>query len=53
VCIALSVLVFFSIIFPVNKATRNWTVLPQDWEALRRRWEYFHATGALLYVMAL
>ena len=52
-CIALSLLVFFSVTFPANKATQNWTVLPEGWEALRRRWEYSHATGALLYFVAL
>ncbi len=52
-CIALSLVVFFSVTFPTNKATQNWTVLPAGWEALRRRWEYSHAMGALLYFVAL
>jgi hypothetical protein len=52
-CIALSLAVFFLFTFPANKATQNWTVLPQRWEALRRQWEYSHATGAVLYFVAL
>lgn len=52
-CIALSLAVFFSFTFPANKATQNWTVLPEGWEALRRQWEYSHATGAFLYFVAL
>jgi hypothetical protein len=52
-CIALSLAVFFSVTFPANKATQNWTVLPAGWEALRRQWEYSHAAGAVLYFIAL
>ena len=52
-CIALSLAVFFLVTFPANKATQNWTVLPEGWEALRRQWEYSHATGAVLYFVAL
>ena len=52
-CVALSLIVFFSVTFPANKATQNWTVLPEGWEMLRRQWEYSHATGALLYFVAL
>lgn len=53
VCVALSLIVFFSFTFPANRATDNWTVLPEGWEALRRQWEYSHATGAILYLVAL
>jgi hypothetical protein len=52
-CIALSLAVFFLFTFPANKATQNWTVLPQQWQALRQHWEYSHATGAVLYFVAL
>ena len=52
-CIALSLVVFFSVTFPANRATQDWTVLPEGWESLRRRWEYSHATGAILYLVAL
>jgi hypothetical protein len=52
-CIALSLVVFFTVTFPVNRITQNWTVLPQGWEELRRRWEYSHAANAVLYFVAL
>jgi hypothetical protein len=52
-CIALSLVVFFSFTFPANKLTQNWTVLPEAWERLRRQWEYSHAASALLYFLAL
>jgi hypothetical protein len=45
--------VFWGFIFPVNQATENWTVLPQNWGALREQWEYAHAVRTLLYVFAL
>jgi len=52
-CIALSLVVFFSVTFPANQATQNWVMLPVNWETLRERWEYSHAVGALLYLVAL
>jgi len=35
-CIALSLLVFFVFTFPTNRQTANWTVLPDNWQELRR-----------------
>jgi hypothetical protein len=26
--------------------TDNWTLQPENWEALRRQWEYSHAVNA-------
>jgi hypothetical protein len=53
-CITLSLIIFFSFTFPANQETRNWTVLAESgWEVLRRRWEYSHAAGAILYFIAL
>jgi hypothetical protein len=43
---------FWGFIFPVNQATQNWTMLPDNWEALRAQWEYAHAVRAILYVLA-
>jgi hypothetical protein len=34
--------------FPANKETLYWTVLPENWMALRAQWEYSHAAGAVL-----
>ena len=52
-CIALSLIVFLVFTFPANRQTANWTVLPENWRDLRRRWEYSHAVGAGLYFLAL
>lgn len=51
--IALTLVVFFTWTFPANLATENWTKVPAEWEALRRRWEYSHAANAGLTFLAL
>jgi hypothetical protein len=52
-CFALSLIVFFVWVFPANQATQNWTAIPNDWRALRVRWEYGHAVSAILGFVAL
>jgi hypothetical protein len=52
-CIALSLIVFFLFTFPANQQTQNWTVLPENWESLRRQWEYSHAVAAGFDFLAL
>lgn len=52
-CIVLSLVVFFVFTYPANQATGNWTRLPDNWQTLRRQWEYSHAVGAGLYLLAL
>jgi hypothetical protein len=52
-CIALTQVVFWAFTFPVNRKTHNWTRLPDDWGSLRLRWEYSHATSAVLNLLAL
>jgi len=52
ICIALGLVVFFLFTYPVNMATLNWTTMPDNWEALRRQWEYSHAIAAVLYFTA-
>lgn len=39
--------------FPANRATQNWTTLPENWMALRAQWEYSHAASAVLNLAAL
>jgi hypothetical protein len=51
--IAASLGVFFGWTFPANRATANWTVMPADWEALRRQWEWSHAANAVVVLAAL
>lgn len=52
-CIAATQALFWSFTFPANQATANWTMLPEDWEALRRQWEYSHAASAVLNFAAV
>lgn len=52
-CIVGTQIVFWIYTFPTNQITNNWTVLPENWEALRRQWEYSHATSALLNLLAM
>jgi hypothetical protein len=51
--ILVSLAVFFAFVFPGNQATENWTMQPENWDALRHRWEYGHATNAVLVFAAL
>jgi hypothetical protein len=48
-----SLAVFFGWTYPANQATANWTVVPESWQALRVQWEYAHAAGAVLTLLAL
>jgi hypothetical protein len=52
-CILATLIVFWVFTRPANRATRNWTVLPDDWMQLRTRWEYSHAASAVLNLIAL
>jgi hypothetical protein len=51
-CIAGTQAIFWIFTFPVNQATANWTMLPENWTALRRQWEYSHAASAVLNLIA-
>ncbi|TJW42154.1 MAG: hypothetical protein E5W83_22825, partial [Mesorhizobium sp.] len=53
ICIGATQLAFWTRTFPANQATRNWTVLPEYWEMLRRQWEYSHAVATCLNALAL
>jgi hypothetical protein len=33
---------------PANQQTQNWTVLSENWESLRRQWEYSPCGGGPL-----
>jgi hypothetical protein len=46
-------IVFWTFTYPVNKITRNWTRVPDDWTALRDRWELSHAASAVLNFIAV
>jgi len=51
--IALGLVNFFGFTYPANRATHEWTMLPDNWQVLRTQWEYSHAAGAILNVIAL
>jgi hypothetical protein len=46
--IVLALVTFFIWTYPANQATGNWTSIPDDWEQLRRQWEYSHAASAVM-----
>lgn len=50
--IAGSLVVFFVWVFPGNRETANWTSQPENWELLRRNWEYGHAANAAIVFAA-
>ena len=52
ICVAVTLAVFFIWIYPANQATDNWTTIPENWEQLRRQWEYSHAANALVTFVA-
>jgi hypothetical protein len=53
VCLVLAQALFWIFTYPANVATNNWTAVPENWQALRVRWEYSHAVGAILTLAAL
>ena len=52
-CIVGTQVVFWTFTFPTNQQTANWTMLPDNWMALRTQWEYSHAASALLNLIAV
>jgi hypothetical protein len=53
VCMAMTLVIYFTWVNPANLATDQWTTIPTNWEALRRHWEYGHAASAVLNIIAL
>lgn len=52
-CFVLMLVIFFLWTQPANQATLNWTTAPENWEALRRQWEYSHAANTVIAFIAL
>jgi hypothetical protein len=52
-CLVGAQVVFWTFTYPANRATNNWTFLPDNWQDLRQQWEYSHAVGAGLNMGAL
>jgi hypothetical protein len=53
VCLVGAQALFWVYTYPANVATDNWTVMPSNWEGLRRQWEYSHFAGALFQLAAM
>lgn len=51
--IGMTLVIFFAEIYPVNQATNNWTVIPDNWIVLRVQWEFAHAINAAITFLAL
>lgn len=51
-CLLVAHGLFWIFTFPANQETLYWTVLPENWMALRAQWEYSHAVGAVLNFIA-
>jgi hypothetical protein len=51
-CLLAAHALFWIYTFPANQETLYWTVLPENWMALREQWEYSHAAGAVLNLVA-
>ena len=52
-CLVGTQIIFWVFTYPVNQATNNWTVAPENWQEMRARWEYSHAVAACLDLVAL
>jgi hypothetical protein len=51
--VALTLVIFFVWTYPANQATGNWTTVADNWQELRRQWEYSHAVNAVITLLAL
>jgi len=52
-CLFGAQIVFWLFTYLANVATENWTIMPKNWENLRRQWEYSHFVGALFQLSAM
>jgi hypothetical protein len=50
--IALNLEIFVIWTQPVNSVTNNWLVQTENWQALRRQWEFSHAANAGVTLLA-
>ena len=52
-CMGVTLAIFFTWIYPVNHLTNNWTVVSDNWIALRLQWEIAHAVNGAITFLAL
>lgn len=50
--LAVNLAIFVRWTQPVNSATANWSLRLENWEVLRRQWEYSHAVNAFVTLSA-
>jgi hypothetical protein len=50
-CVLAAQGLFWTFTYPANVATDNWTIVPDNWDGLRRQWEYSHAAGAAFQLL--
>jgi uncharacterized membrane protein len=50
-----ALVVTLSVNVPIDNQIKRWTVatLPSDWQAIRDRWEFYHALRTFLSIAAL
>ncbi|MGE3830512.1 MAG: DUF1772 domain-containing protein [Parvibaculaceae bacterium] len=53
ISLVLAQAIFWIFTYPVNIATANWTQAPENWDALKRQWEYSHAAGAVSQILVM
>ena len=53
VAIAGTQVVFWTWTYPANAVTENWTVTPENFEAVRAQWKYSHAVSAAMNLFAV
>jgi hypothetical protein len=53
ICLVATQIIFWTLVFPGNQQTQNWTTIPANWDSLRNRWEVGHALSAILNIGAL
>jgi len=51
-CLAATQMIFWAFTYPMNVASNNWTVTPENFEVARRQWEYSHAVNAVITFIA-
>ncbi|AJD42635.1 hypothetical protein RGR602_CH03326 [Rhizobium gallicum bv. gallicum R602sp] len=52
-CFLVMLVIFLVWTLPANQATENWTTSPDNWEVLRKQWEYSHAANTVIAFVAL
>ena len=51
-CLLASQVVFWTFTYPMNRASGDWTRVPDGFEVARRQWEYSHAANATITLLA-